>query len=138
MISNYALVQDNKVINTVVWDGEENVNFGDDLSVVLIPDGAPVSIGYEYDGEKFSAPALTKEQQAAQDAAAISSNINIKSSLMDEASQRINVLQDAVDLEMATSDETTALPLWKKYRVLLSRINAEVTESVVWPEKPAY
>ena len=137
-MSNYALVQDKKVINTVVWDGEQEVSFGDDVLVVLIPDGEAVSIGYSYDGENFTAPALTDEQQESQDAAATSMNITIKSTLMNEASQRISVLQDAVDLEMATDDETKALPLWKKYRVLLSRINAEIPTSITWPDKPAY
>ena len=53
----------------------------------------------------------------------------------DAASERISVLQDAVDLEMATADETAALPLWKKYRVLLSRVDANTSDDVVWPNE---
>lgn len=138
MMSNYALVQDNKVINTDVWDGEKTVNVGKEFSVVFISGDAPVSIEYEYDGKVFSAASLTEEQQAAQDSAAISSNTIIKTTLMNEASQRINVLQDAVNLDMATDDEIKLLPLGKKYRVLLSRINTEITGAVRWPEKPGY
>lgn len=137
-MANYALVKDKKVFNTVVWDGEEEVSFGDDVSAVLIPEGDAVSIGYSYDGKKFTAPDLTAEQKAAQDAAAVSMNNTLKSTLMSEASQRISVLQDAVDLDMATDDETKALPLWKKYRVLLSRIDADISGTVTWPEKPEY
>nr|WP_306278167.1 MULTISPECIES: tail fiber assembly protein [unclassified Pantoea] len=136
--ANYALVQDKRVVNMVVWDGEEEVSFGNDVLAVLIPDGEAVSIGYSYDAKKFTAPALTDEQKAAQDAAIASMNITLKSTLMNEASQRISVLQDAVDLEMATDDETKALPLWKKYRVLLSRINADISSAVTWPDKPAF
>jgi len=137
-MANYALVHDKKVFNTVVWDGEEEVSFGDNVLAVLIPDNEAISIGYSYDGKKFKAPALTIEQQAAQAAAAISMNIIIKSTLMSEASQRISVLQDAADLEMATDEEAKVLPLWKKYRVLLSRENADTSGSIIWPEKPAF
>jgi hypothetical protein len=43
---------------------------------------------------------------------------------MSEATQKITILQGAVDLEMATDAETTSLPLWKKYRMLLRTIEA--------------
>lgn len=92
-MANYALVQDKKVVNTVVWDGEEEVSFGDNMLAVLIPDVEAVSIGYSYDGKKFTAPALTAEQQAVQDADAISMNFILKFTLMNEASQRISALQ---------------------------------------------
>ncbi|WP_343464110.1 tail fiber assembly protein [Pantoea sp.] len=47
---------------------------------------------------------------------------------MDEARQIISVLQDAVDLEMAIDRKSKALPSWKKYRVLLSRVDANTTQ----------
>lgn len=93
---------------------------------------------YLYDGENFTALALTDEQQEAQDVAATSMNITIESTLMNEASQIISVFQDAVDLEVVTDEETKALPLWKKHRVLLRRTNAEISTSITWPDKPAY
>ena len=42
-------------------------------------------------------------------------------------------LQDAVDLDMATDDETKLLLAWKKYRVLLMRVNVVKPE---WPMHP--
>ncbi|EFW7230861.1 tail fiber assembly protein, partial [Shigella flexneri] len=42
-------------------------------------------------------------------------------------------LQDAVDLDMATDDETKLLLAWKKYRALLMRVDIKNTE---WPKKP--
>jgi len=56
---------------------------------------------------------------------------------MDTASERISVLQDAVDLNIATRDETAALPLLEKYRVLLSQVDANTSDNVVWPIVPA-
>lgn len=57
----------------------------------------------------------------------------LKSNLMDEASRRISVLQDAVDLDIATTEETSSLLVWKKYRVLLNRVD---TAAPVWPTAP--
>ncbi|OQP30141.1 hypothetical protein B2J69_22245 [Pantoea latae] len=28
------------------------------------------------------------------------------------------------------------LPLWKKYRVLLSRIDGNTSQAIAWPDKP--
>ena len=44
---------------------------------------------------------------------------------MADASQHIAVLQDAVDLEMATAEEEAALKSWQRYRVLLSRLQSD-------------
>lgn len=54
------------------------------------------------------------------------------------ANQQIAVLQDAVDLEMATAEEEAQLKEWKKYRVLLTRANADAKyPDVTLPKRPA-
>ncbi|MHC5104934.1 tail fiber assembly protein [Enterobacter ludwigii] len=57
-----------------------------------------------------------------------------KSALMAQANNFIAPLQDAVDLDIATDEESTALSEWKKYRVLLMRVD---TTKPVWPTPPA-
>lgn len=57
-----------------------------------------------------------------------------KSSMMLMANVAIAPLQDAVDLGISTMEETVALTEWKKYRVLLMRI--DVTNPI-WPPLPA-
>lgn len=135
-MNGYALVSEGKVVNTVVWDGEAEVDFGKDITAVLIPEETPVSIGWEYKNKEFSPPPLTEEELANQNSLAITANVGMKALLMEQASQKISVLQDAVDLEMATDEEAAALPLWKKYRVLLSRIDANTASQVDWPQQP--
>lgn len=54
---------------------------------------------------------------------------------MDEASQIISVLQDAIDLEMAIDKESEALPPWKENLVLLSRADVNTTQEIKWPQK---
>ncbi|MCM7766228.1 tail fiber assembly protein [Enterobacter bugandensis] len=53
-----------------------------------------------------------------------------KLELMTQANNFIAMLQDAVELNMATDEETANLLEWKKYRVLLSRVDVK---KPVWP-----
>lgn len=56
---------------------------------------------------------------------------------MAEANLKIAVLQDAVDLGMATAEEEAALKSWKRYRVLLSRLQADAKyPDVTLPQRP--
>ncbi|TKU17160.1 tail fiber assembly protein [Citrobacter sp. wls827] len=59
-----------------------------------------------------------------------------KQSLLSEAAARVGPLQDAVDTGMATEEETTALAEWKKYRVLLMRIDKSTAPDIEWPKTP--
>lgn len=63
----------------------------------------------------------------------VAENERIKHKLISEATLFIAPLQDSVDLSMATSQEEKDLIEWKKYRVLLSRVDPN---SPVWPNKP--
>lgn len=134
-MAGYALVKAGKVINIIVWDGKE-MDFGEGVEPIYYEDGEAVSIGYSYADGKFSRPPLTEEEQKEEVASQKAANIAMKVSLMATANQTISVLQDAVDLEMATDEETAALLAWKKYRVLLSRIDANTADDVSWPKEP--
>lgn len=59
-----------------------------------------------------------------------------KQSLLVEANNLISPLQDAVDLDMATEEEIALLKEWKKYRVLLNRIDTSLAPDIEWPQKP--
>lgn len=50
-----------------------------------------------------------------------------------EADLEITWRQDAVDADIATNEEKIALAAWKKYRVLLMRVD---TAAPVWPTAP--
>ena len=72
---------------------------------------------------------LVEQWQAAQAA-------QEKANLLMIATSAIAPLQDAVDLDIATEDESKALLAWKKYRVMLNRINPEDAQNIIWPESP--
>lgn len=60
----------------------------------------------------------------------------LKNKLMDEANTALLPLQDAVDLGIATESESAMLIEWKKYRVLLNRVDTSKAPDIEWPEKP--
>ncbi|MGX5101085.1 tail fiber assembly protein [Enterobacter cloacae] len=56
-----------------------------------------------------------------------------KMELLSQASNVISLLQDAIELDMATEEEVSSLDEWRKYRVLLNRVNPNEPD---WPLKP--
>lgn len=89
----------------------------------LIGDKTEIS---EDDVNAILNPAPSKEQ-------IIATNEAKKSQLRSAADEEIAWRQDAVDAGIATDEETAALSEWKKYRVLLMRVD---TANPVWPTPP--
>ncbi len=140
-MSGYALIKNGLVINTIVWEGPDvsPMDFGEGVTYAQMPDasGNNPSAGWTFKDGVFAPPPPTEEEITAQKNARVKVNVAQKDSLMTEATKQVSVLQDAVDLDMATENEKAALPLWKKYRVLLNRIDANTPDEIAWPAKPA-
>lgn len=62
--------------------------------------------------------------------------INKKNSLMSIATSRIDPLQDADDLGIASDAELLRLKEWKKYRAILNRVDVNSKE-IDWPVIPS-
>ncbi|EID2652972.1 tail fiber assembly protein [Escherichia coli] len=75
--------------------------------------------------------------EAAQQVAEIASANTTKAALIKSASEQIEPLQDAVDLDMATDEEKARFNEWRKYRVLLTRVDTSTAPAITWPEAPA-
>ena len=86
-------------------------------------------VNYVYSEGVFSAPALEAEDAVFLAGSRLAAE-------MDEANRTMAPLQDAVDISMATDKETARLAEWKKYRVMLSRIDINNAPDIEWPEKP--
>lgn len=65
----------------------------------------------------------------------LSTNTFMRDLHLDAATRAIAPLQDAVDLGIATGDETTLLTKWKQYRVAVNRVNL-AQEGAAWPLPP--
>ena len=83
-----------------------------------------------WDGEKW---VLDTEKQHQND---IDETTSQKKQLLSKATEQISYLQDAVDLQIATEQETQLLAEWKKYRALLNRIDVQQAPNIDWPKQP--
>ena len=60
------------------------------------------------------------------------------SNLLEEANNNISMLQDAIDLDMQIGDEDERIKEWKRYRLLLTRIDVNNIVNIEYPEKPIF
>lgn len=129
MNNKYAVILDGIVINIADWDGEQEWSPNEGVAVPA-PDN--VEIGWAYVDGEFIAPPVPEQTHAELVAQADAA----KATLLAIATSKISILQDAVDYEMATTEEAEALAVWKKYRVLLNRIDTSKAPDIDWPEQP--
>ena len=99
-----------------------------------IPDGyttlKPASEFDSWDGKKWQLD-KNKQHQYEVNQASVKKN-----QLLAEATTQISYLQDAVDTEIASEQETQLLAEWKKYRVLLNRVDVKHAPDIEWPSQP--
>lgn len=117
-----------------VW----NIKTGEFLKITVPGDYPANTTLYEpatpydkWNGERW----VTDE--AAKKAADVAAANGTKAMLIKSASEQIEPLQDAVDLDMATDGEKARFNEWRKYRVLLTRVDTSNAPTITWPEPPA-
>ncbi|MGL9720816.1 tail fiber assembly protein [Symbiopectobacterium sp.] len=99
------------------------------VEVDELPDGVDISGGWLFDGQKVVRRIPTHGERVAK------AKLE-KATLMQKASAAIAPLQDAVDLDMTTEAERAQFIAWKKYRVLLNRVDISTAPDIAWPEAP--
>ncbi|WP_038260471.1 tail fiber assembly protein, partial [Xenorhabdus cabanillasii] len=138
-------------------DGMAICRTGDNLSWVLVPDhrgktayhtGTGQALAVDYIGElepehillapktqfdKWSGKQWVTDI-AAQQEHEIQQAESQKRNSLSQASNSIAPLQYAVDLKIATDGELAALTEWKKYCVLLNRVDCSTAPDIHWPE----
>jgi len=110
------------------WDLSDLVDISDDVYMSFTkapPDGKTLGAIDGLPGWIELTP-LTAEQKKAEAEAE-------RKSLRNIADNEIAWLQDAVDAGIATDNEITELSEWRKYRVLLMRVD---TSHPYWPQLP--
>lgn len=93
--------------------------------VSSLPSGFDINNGWMFNGSDVFPVQETMESAASK-----------KSSLLAVAAAEIAPLQDAADIDIATDEELMRLMAWKKYRVMLSRIDVSKAPEIEWPEVP--
>ncbi|HBC5219937.1 TPA: tail fiber assembly protein [Serratia marcescens] len=118
-ISFTAIPNDSTEHGRDIYNRALNGEFG----VIVI---AKNEVGYYWDGNEFVEYDFDIEALHFDE---------MKNRLISEASQKISILSDAVDLGIATDEEKVNIDKWKQYRVLVNRMSKENGSG--WPEKPA-
>lgn len=90
----------------------------------------PTSEFDSWDGEKWFLDTDKQQQHYINIATAQ------KKQLLNEANTQIEYLQDAIDANIATDNEKTLYAEWKKYRVLLNRVDVDLSPDIEWPTEP--
>jgi len=128
----YATVDSSGIVtNVTLWDGESDWS-PPEGTVPIKTNDSGAGIGWTYKEGVFTPPPAPEVPRGE----LIAQAEQHKGNLISEASQTISILQDAVDLDMATDDEKARLTAWKKYRVLLNRVDTSNAPDIKWPDKP--
>ncbi|AJA44968.1 virus tail fiber assembly protein lambda gpK [Frischella perrara] len=77
---------------------------------------------------ELSKPKITKED-------IIFNNKIRKDNLIIEANEKIKILEDIIELEMQETNEEEQLKEWKRYRIVLTRIDTNNID-IKFPSKP--
>ncbi|HHA2045118.1 TPA: tail fiber assembly protein [Enterobacter cloacae] len=91
-----------------------------------VPEGFRINGEWFFDGKKIAPVPVDHIATAKQE----------RQNRLNDATEAIAPLQDAEELGMATEEEIAALTLWKRYRVMLNRLDIRNAPDIEWPEKP--
>ena len=129
----------------VFYSAKDNGFYPDDIKFNNLPDDLiEISVDYwqellngqngkkEISSDKNGYPVLVDVAPATAEQLKVIASRE-KERLMALATVAIAPLQDAVELGIATEEETAALTEWKKYRVMLMRVD---TSNPDWPTPP--
>lgn len=95
-----------------------------------IPKGFAANGEWMFDGEKIVPRVIPHEESVAK-------ATGLKAYYLGVATDAINPLQDAADLGIATDEEKRLLPLWKKYRIDVNRVDLSKAPEITWPANPS-
>ena len=116
-----------------VW----NTETGEPVEITL-PGGYPA--GTTTVAPETPYDAWDGEQWVTNEAAKIAADVKNaelkKAELLIMAGAIISPLQDAVELGIADNEESNLYDAWRKYRVLLNRVDPLLVPNLVWPEQP--
>lgn len=98
-----------------------------EVTTKSVPEGFNIDGGWMFDGKKIIPAPVDHIARAEAN----------KQSLLQLAAQSIAPLQDAVELELASEEEIALLTAWKKYRVMLNRLDTSAAPDINWPEVPS-
>ncbi|HAU5563295.1 TPA: tail fiber assembly protein [Serratia fonticola] len=129
-MKTYARIEEQRVAEIVSLSVKPEKLYHPSLVWVDITELAEQpDVNYLYRDDVFTAPVIEAEDAVFLASSRLAAEI-------DDANRAMAPLQDAVDISIATDEETARLAQWKKYRVMLSRIDVSAAPDISWPVKP--
>jgi hypothetical protein len=129
---------------TIYYNAETNAFY--DSEINSIPENSIVisgelhaellqkqTVGMEIKSDKNGCPVAIEHVLTLDEI--IEVNKSKKTTLINDANEKISILQDIIDLGMQESNEEQQLKQWKKYRVMLTRVDASDINAA-FPQKP--
>ncbi|MDM1777937.1 tail fiber assembly protein [Serratia marcescens] len=125
---------DKGIIRSIAVNKDVSTLWPVGLSVAEVADTtanrrADISGNWVFDGKKIDKRVYTPEEH--QEQARTEQRARIAA-----AAKMIAPLQDAVDLDMASEAECALLDEWKRYRIMLSRLDFSDVLKINWPAVP--
>ncbi|EOZ3809777.1 tail fiber assembly protein [Citrobacter youngae] len=132
MSKTYAVIENNTVVNVVLWDGESE--WSPDNGVA-IPAADGVGIGWSYADGAFTAPDIP-EPVKSHDELVAEAEVE-KRARIDAATSRIVVWQTKLLMERKLTDaESVSLNAWIDYIDAVTAIDTSTAPDIKWPPLP--
>ncbi len=133
-MSIYALIKDEVVINTILWDGPDvsPVDFGEGVSYVEIGEGSLVSIGWSYKDGVFSEP---PKPEPSHEELVYAANQE-KNQRLSSADSIFLEWQTKLLLNIASDEEKQAVTDWVSYKEAVRSVDTNEAPNITWPEQP--
>lgn len=132
MSKTYAVIENNTVVNVVLWDGESE--WSPDNGVA-IPAADGVGIGWSYADGAFTAPDIP-EPVKSHDELVAEAEVE-KRARIDAATSRIVVWQTKLLMERKLTDaESVSLNAWIDYIDAVTAIDTSTALDIKWPPLP--
>ncbi|MCK2420152.1 tail fiber assembly protein [Escherichia coli] len=132
MRKTYAVIENNTVVNVVLWDGESE--WSPDNGVA-IPAADGVGIGWLYADGAFTAPDIPEPVKS--HAELVAQAEAEKRARIDAATSRIVVWQTKLLMGRKLTDgESASLNAWIDYIDAVTAIDTSTAPDISWPELP--
>lgn len=132
MSKTYAVIENNTVVNVVLWDGESE--WSPDNGVA-IPAADGVGIGWLYADGTFTAPDIPEPVKSHDELVAEAEAE--KRARIDAATSRIVVWQTKLLMERKLTDaESVSLNAWIDYIDAVTAIDTSTAPDIKWPPLP--
>lgn len=134
MNASYAVIENEMVVNVIVWDGEAEFTVPDNLQLINISDiSEQPGVGWAYSDGVFTAP-LPPERSHDE---LVADAEQKKQSLIDAAMVNISVIQLKLQAgRKLTQEETTRLNVMLDYIDAVTATDTSTAPDVIWPELP--